>query len=134
MEQIPFADSLTFVHTAHEKGLTTYFSGGFVIGKGHIATAVYVGVDGIGIGGAHVLRLIDRMGHEGPFLEEHLDIINRERAEAEASVRGKAARLLGLLGRLYSEGSLPEQLEAARLQPFPELESVIARAGTRSPQ
>lgn len=79
MEQIGFADALTLVHSAHERGLTTYFSGGFVIGKGHIAAAVYAGVDGIGIGGAQVLRLIDKVGHEGPFLEENLEIINRER-------------------------------------------------------
>jgi len=131
MEQIPFADSLTLVHTAHEKGLTTYFSGGFVIGKGHIATAVYVGVDGIGIGGAQVLRLIDRMGHEGPFLEENLDIINRERDEAEASVRGKAARLLCCLDRLYFEGSLLEELEPVRQELFREIKSVNESALSR---
>src|SRR5437588_430521 len=91
----------------------------------------YVGVDGIGIGGAQVLRLIDRMGHEGPFLEENLDIINRERDEAEASVRGKAARLLCCLDRLYFEGSLLEELESVRQELFREMKSVNESALSR---
>jgi hypothetical protein len=131
MDQISPQDALTLVHTAHERGLTTYFSGGFVIGKGHIQAAVFAGVDGIGIGGAQVLRLIDKSGHEGPFLEENLDIINKERDDAEATVRGKAARLLACLDRLYFEGSLPEELEPMRQNLFGEMkagnESALAR-------
>ncbi len=131
MDQLGHEEALTLVHTAHERGLTTYFSGGFVIGKGHIAAAVYTGVDGIGIGGAQVLRLIDKMGHEGPFLEENLDKINKERNDAEATIRGRSARLLSCLDRLYFEGSLREDLEPMRQELFLEMKALNEAGMTR---
>ncbi len=128
LEQIDFETALTWVHKAHEKGLTTYFSGGFKIGQGHIAAGVYTGVDGIGIGGAQVLRLLDKEGHEGPFLEENIDIINQERDEAEVTIRGRAARLLACLDHLYFEGSLLEELEPLRQELFQEMLAINEEA------
>lgn len=128
MEQIDYTTALTLVHQAHQKGLTTYFSGGFTIGMGHIAVAVYTGVDGIGIGGAQILRLLGKEGHEGPFLEENILIINRERDVAEATIRGRAARLLACLDRLYFEGSLLNELETLRHKLFQEMLAINENA------
>ncbi len=65
--QLEVANALELVHLAHQAGLVTYMSAGFKLGQGHIDGAVYSGIDGIGIGGAQVLRYMDaKTGHQGP--------------------------------------------------------------------
>lgn len=78
---------------AHQAGLTTYFSAGFKFD--HIGDAVVTGVDGIGIGGAQILRYMDHeSGHQGPYTEEFIDRIDQERDAAANSVRGRGVHLL----------------------------------------
>lgn len=65
--QLGFQNALELVHRAHSVGLVTYMSAGF---KFHnIADAVLTGVDGIGIGGAQILRHMDGVsGMHGPYV------------------------------------------------------------------
>ena len=91
--QITFQNALELVHLAHQAGLITYMSAGFKFA--HIAEAVYSGVDGIGIGGAQILRYMDgKTGHQGPYTEEFIDRIDHERDEAARSVRGRGVQVL----------------------------------------
>jgi hypothetical protein len=111
--QLTLENALELVHLAHEVGLTTYMSAGFKLGS-HIGDAVLSGVDGIGIGGAQILRYMDsKTGHQGPCecgdgevlllfkadngttdTEEFIDKIDQERDEAARSVRGRGVLLL----------------------------------------
>lgn len=91
--QISFEKALELVHLAHQAGLITYMSAGFKFN--HIADAVYSGVDGIGIGGAQILRYMDsKTGHHGPYTEEFIDKIDFERDQAATSIRGRGVNLL----------------------------------------
>ena len=64
--QLAFADAIELIHLSHQAGLLTYMSAGFKFG-GHIPQAVFAGTDGIGIGGAQILRYMDHQtGHQGP--------------------------------------------------------------------
>lgn len=91
--QVSFENALELVHLAHQAGLITYMSAGFKFA--HIADAVYSGVDGIGIGGAQILRYMDsKTGHHGPYTEEFIDKIDFERDQAAHSVRGRGVNLL----------------------------------------
>jgi hypothetical protein len=73
MYQLTFEEALTIVHQAHLRGLITYFSAGFKFNE--IQYAVYAGVDGIGIGGAQVLRYMDvETGMHGPYTEENIRV------------------------------------------------------------
>ncbi len=91
--QVTFQNALELVHLAHQAGLLTYMSAGFKFA--HIADAVYSGVDGIGIGGAQILRYMDaKTGHQGPYTEEFIDQIDHERDQAANSIRGRGVQLL----------------------------------------
>lgn len=91
--QVTFQNALELVHLAHQAGLLTYMSAGFKFA--HIADAVYSGVDGIGIGGAQILRYMDaKTGHQGPYTEEFIDRIDHERDQAANSIRGRGVQLL----------------------------------------
>ena len=86
--QLGFQNALELVHRAHSVGLTTYMSGmcpyrraapavaddllaGFKFAQIH--DAVVSGVDGIGIGGAQILRYMDsRTGMHGPYVSSHV--------------------------------------------------------------
>ena len=69
--------------------------------------AVLAGIDGIGIGGAQILRLMDdKTGYHGPFLQESIDGILHKRDEAASSIYGKSVSLLSRLDTMYFEGSL----------------------------
>ena len=58
---------MKLLHEAHSVGLTAYFSAGFKFEN--IKDAVFTGVDGIGIGGAQVLRYMDHdTGMHGPYV------------------------------------------------------------------
>lgn len=93
IRQISVAKALELVHLAHQAGLITYMSAGFKFD--HIADAVYTGVDGIGIGGAQILRYMDaKTGHHGPYTEEFIDRIDYERDKAANSIRGRGVNLL----------------------------------------
>ncbi|KAK7682143.1 hypothetical protein QCA50_014730 [Cerrena zonata] len=109
-EQLTSSQALRLVHEAHSVGLTTYFSAGFKFEN--IKDAIYTGVDGIGIGGAQVLRYMDHdTGMHGPYTEENIDRIMVERSNAENSIRGRSARLLARLDQMHFEGSLkPEEV------------------------
>lgn len=105
MEQISFADALTLVHRAHERGLLTYFSAGFRFNN--LPAAVLTGVDGVGVGGAQILRYMDaKTGHHGPFIDENIATILDIRDRTEASVRGQAAQVLARLDRMRFETSI----------------------------
>ncbi|WP_226528766.1 hypothetical protein [Metabacillus niabensis] len=111
IEQLTFSEALTLVHKAHEEGLITYFSAGFRFN--HLPQVIYTGVDGIGLGGAQILRYMDKdTGYHGPFKEENISKIIDIREEAIKDVRGKAAILLSRLDRMYFEKSItPEDNE-----------------------
>ena len=67
--QLALWQAATIVHMAHSVGLVTYFSAGFKLDE--IKVAVLAGIDGVGIGGAQILRLMDeKTGFQGPFLQE----------------------------------------------------------------
>ncbi|KAH9488029.1 hypothetical protein Btru_066720 [Bulinus truncatus] len=117
MYQISFEEALTIVHEAHLKGLVTYFSAGFKFDE--IQHAVYAGVDGIGIGGAQVLRFMDSdTGMHGPYTEENIPIILARRDEAANSVRGRGVNLLVRLDTMFFEGSISRSQEYLRQKLF----------------
>ncbi|WP_342626940.1 hypothetical protein AAC691_11205 [Nguyenibacter vanlangensis] len=117
IDQIEFWQSATLVHEAHERGLLTYFSAGFRMHN--LEKVVYTGVDGVGIGGAQILRFMDyTTGNHGPFKGENIRPILDLRNNAETSVRGKAARLLAKLDTLHFLDALDESQENFRHQFF----------------
>lgn len=66
-EQLGTQQTLEFVHAAHSVGLTTYISAGFK--NDNLPAAIYTGVDGIGIGGAQILRYMDNeTGAQGGYV------------------------------------------------------------------
>ncbi|KZT24933.1 hypothetical protein NEOLEDRAFT_1134133 [Neolentinus lepideus HHB14362 ss-1] len=111
--QLGVQNALELVHKAHERGLTTYMSAGF---KFHnVKDAVFAGVDGIGIGGAQILRYMDGgSGMHGPYTEENIDRIMVERNNAESSIRGRGVHLLARLDQMHFEGSLTDSEEKLR--------------------
>jgi hypothetical protein len=120
MEQLPHATALELVHRAHERGLLTYFSAGFRFP--HIAKAVYTGVDGVGIGGAQILRYMDsETGYHGPFQPENIPQILALRDEAARSPMGRAAALLARLDWLHSQGRLDASQEPFRTELYEAL-------------
>ncbi|KAL3866241.1 hypothetical protein ACJMK2_043556 [Sinanodonta woodiana] len=113
MDQLNFEEALTIVHEAHQRGLVTYFSAGFKFKE--IKYAVYTGVDGIGIGGAQVLRFMDgETGMHGPYTEENIPRILSSRDEAAHSFRGRGVHLLARLDTMYFEGSISEKQNLLR--------------------
>jgi hypothetical protein len=131
MEQIPHATAVELVHRAHERGLLTYFSAGFRLPQ--IAAAVYSGVDGVGIGGAQILRYMDsETGFHGPFQPENIPSILAARDEAARSPLGRAAALLARLDWMASQGRLAESQEGLRAQLYEALcrKDVEALIGT----
>jgi hypothetical protein len=117
LEQISASEALTLVHLAHEAGLLTYFSAGFRFV--HLPRAVHTGVDGVGVGGAQILRYMDKVtGNHGPFVPENIARILEIRNEAETSPRGRAAALLSRLDRMHFEWSIGEQDEMRRRELF----------------
>ncbi|KAL1925517.1 uncharacterized protein VTP21DRAFT_400 [Calcarisporiella thermophila] len=120
LEQLGFQNMLELVHRAHELGLVTYFSAGFKFH--HIEQVVYSGVDGVGIGGAQILRYMDHQtGMHGPYLEENIPEILRLRDKAAASVRGRGVHLLCRLDRMFFEGSITTQHNEFRQQLYQAL-------------
>ena len=123
MYQLSFEEALTIVHEAHMKGLVTYFSAGFKFNE--IKHAVYAGVDGIGIGGAQVLRFMDSdTGMHGPYTEENIPRIMASRDEAAASVRGRGVHLLARLDTMFNEGSISDVQNKLREQLYQSLLAV----------
>jgi len=105
LEQLSYAEAVTLVHRAHEHGLLTYFSAGFRLHN--LAQAVMTGVDGVGVGGAQILRYMDAdTGFHGPFLDGNIPAILAERDLAETSVLGQAARMLSRLDRMAFEATI----------------------------
>ncbi|GFO35696.1 pnrc100 replication protein h-like [Plakobranchus ocellatus] len=120
MYQLSFEEALTVVHEAHLKGLVTYFSAGFKFDE--IQHAVYAGVDGIGIGGAQVLRFMDKeTGMHGPYMEENIPRILARRDEAAHSLRGRGVDLLVRLDTMFFEGSISRPQEYLRQKLFKAL-------------
>lgn len=117
LEQLSHEQSLELVHKAHEVGLLTYFSAGFRYH--HLPLAVYTGVDGVGVGGAQILRFMDRTtGYHGPFKSENITEILRIRDEAANEWLGKSAALLSRLDRMFYEGSISVEDNKSRLDLF----------------
>ncbi|KAK3756242.1 hypothetical protein RRG08_035303 [Elysia crispata] len=120
MYQLSFEEALTIVHEAHLKGLLTYFSAGFKFDE--IQHAVYAGVDGIGIGGAQVLRFMDKeTGMHGPYMEENISRILARRDEAAQSLKGRGVELLVRLDTMFFEGSISKEQEYFRQKLFKAL-------------
>lgn len=120
MEQIPHETAVELVHRAHEQGLLTYFSAGFRLPQ--IAAAVHSGVDGVGIGGAQILRYMDAdTGFHGPFQPENIPAILAARDEAARSPLGRAAAMLARLDWLSSQGRLDEEQEQMRSELYEAL-------------
>ncbi len=136
MEQISHATAVELVHRAHERGLLTYFSAGFRLPQ--IAAAVHAGVDGVGIGGAQILRYMDsETGFHGPFQPENIPAILAARDEAARSPLGRAAALLARLDWLSSQGNLTDAQEQLRTELFEalcrkEVEALIEAAPKQS--
>ncbi|GAB1520480.1 hypothetical protein RhiTH_003557 [Rhizoctonia solani] len=102
---LSLCEAKELVHKAHSAGLLTYFSAGFK--EPHIEVAVQSGVDGIGIGGAQVLRNMDRdTGMHGDYMEWRIDGLIELRDTAAGHVLGRAAKLLARLDQMYHEGSM----------------------------
>lgn len=103
VEQLGFKSAARLVHEAHQVGLLTYFSAGFRFDN--IEDAVYSGVDGIGIGGAQILRYMDsNNGNHGPFIARNIQKILALRNIAEHHIAGKSAQKLAYLDTLFSKG------------------------------
>ncbi|XP_064608785.1 uncharacterized protein LOC135472967 [Liolophura sinensis] len=120
MYQLSFEEALTLVHEAHLRGLVTYFSAGFKFDE--IKHAVYAGVDGIGIGGAQVLRFMDsETGMHGPYTEENIPRILANRDEAAKSIRGRGVHLLARLDTMFFEGSITSDQNILRYELFTAL-------------
>jgi len=63
--------------------------------------------DGIGIGGAQVLRSMDRgTGMHGAYQESRIDGLIEARDQAAQSIQGRAALVLARLDQMYFEGSI----------------------------
>jgi len=113
MEQLGYKNSLRLVHKAHEMGLLTYFSAGFRFK--HLTDIVQTGTDGIGLGGAQILRFMDaKNGYQDPFKQENIKKILDINQTAANSITGQGAILLTRLDRMYFEGSLPSWAEGQR--------------------
>lgn len=122
IHQLPFEQWLYLAHRAHECGLTTYASAGFKFAQ--ISYGVWAGIDGLGIGGAQILRHMDHnSGMHGPFTEENLDRILNVRNEAAQQARGRGAALMARLDRMFFEGSLTEAEDELRHELFKVLAS-----------
>ncbi|WPG98202.1 Hypothetical protein R9X50_00098900 [Acrodontium crateriforme] len=121
--QLSFEKWLYLAHRAHECGLTTYTSAGFKFPQ--ISYGVWAGIDGLGIGGAQILRHMDHnSGMHGPFTEENLDRILEVRNAAAEHVRGRGAALLARMDRMFFEGSLTQAEDDLRQQLFQVLADV----------
>lgn len=120
IEQLPASQAITLVHKAHENGLLTYFSAGFRFH--HIEETVLTGVDGIGIGGAQILRLMDSQnGNQGPFLTDNIQEILKYRNNAELSEQGQQVKALCRLDRMAYERSISVEENHLRLALFDSL-------------
>jgi hypothetical protein len=117
IEQLAFEQAVTLVHRAHEAGLLTYFSAGFRFG--HLADITWTGTDGVGVGGAQILRFMDKKtGHHGPFKPENIAEILRHRDAAAEAVLGRGAVALARLDQMFFEKSITVELDAAREELF----------------
>uniref|UniRef100_A0A061SCD3 Uncharacterized protein n=2 Tax=Tetraselmis sp. GSL018 TaxID=582737 RepID=A0A061SCD3_9CHLO len=115
LEQLGRPEAVDLVHRAHERGLITYYSAGFKIQDDSIAKAVLTGTDGVGIGGAQVLRHMDhKTGMHGPYQPENLEVILGLRDKAQATVLGQGVLLLCRLDRMFFEGTIEEAMEPKR--------------------
>ncbi|XP_050405074.2 uncharacterized protein LOC126820931 [Patella vulgata] len=120
MYQLTFEEALTIVHEAHLRGLVTYMSAGFKFDE--IKHAVFAGVDGIGIGGAQVLRYMDHgTGMHGPYMEENIPRILSERDTAAKTIRGRGVALLAKMDTMFFEGSLTNEEDRVRHDLFAAL-------------
>lgn len=125
IEQLSYEGALSLVHRAHECGLLTYFSAGFRFN--HLPETVATGVDGIGVGGAQILRVMDSdTGNHGPYLPENITKILSIRDSEAATLRGRAAWILARLDRMFFEGSLPSRLNDTRIRLFDTLRDPLA--------
>jgi len=117
LEQLGRAEAVDLIHRAHERGLITYYSAGFKIKDDSIARAVLTGTDGVGIGGAQVLRHMDHTtGMHGPYQPENLPIILGLRNAAQETTLGLGVRLLCRLDRMFFEGTIDECFQPCRGQ------------------
>lgn len=90
------------VHEAHSLGLETYISAG--MRDRHMVDAVASGVDGVGVGFAMHFRE-PGSGVVGPLDPNLIRSALKFRTDAEATPRGRAARLLAQLDGRYAAGA-----------------------------
>jgi hypothetical protein len=76
---------------------------------------VEAGVDGIGLGGAQILRFMDKeTGFLGPFKPENISGILEINQRAAHSMIGQGGKLLARLDRMYYELSISESQNKIR--------------------
>lgn len=113
MEQLGYKNALTLVHEAHENGLLTYFSAGFRFK--HLPDIVSTATDGIGLGGAQILRYMDSSnGYHGPFKAQNIKKILDINQKAAVSTLGQGGIVLSRLDRMKYEGSITESEDTKR--------------------
>ncbi|WP_336206717.1 hypothetical protein, partial [Leuconostoc suionicum] len=82
----------------------------------HLPDIVLTGTDGIGLGGAQILRFMDkRNGYQGPFKKSHVTKILNINRKTASSVLGQGAQLLVRLDQMHFEQSLPLEYEPNRM-------------------
>ncbi len=103
VDQLTHAELTNLVHFAHESGLETYISAGMV--AEHMQSAVFAGVDGVGIGTSmhYVDGATKLMGALKP--ESILGAL-RVRDAAASHPLGRAAAMLARVDQMSFEGSL----------------------------
>ncbi len=121
-EQLTFEECVSLVHYAHEKGLICYFSAGFRFN--HIEDVVYTGVDGVGLGGAQLLRYMDKTnGNHGPFIYENIEKLIDIRNRSEKNILGVSAIKLAKLDALHYKGNLSDSLNKVRVDLFENIKT-----------
>ncbi|MGL5898625.1 MAG: hypothetical protein ACRCZW_03020 [Lactobacillaceae bacterium] len=120
MEQLGYENALTLVHKAHTYGMLTYFSAGFRYK--HLEDIVLSGTDGIGLGGAQILRFMDKEnGFQGPFKKKNVGDILQINNKAASSTLGQGTHLLARMDQMYFENSLPSEYQEYREKLFDAL-------------
>lgn len=117
LDQFTYPQAVELPHRAHDLGLLCYFSAGFKFH--HLPRVFHTGVDGVGLGGAQILRYMDSStGFHGPFIAENIEEILRIRDESASDWLGQSVILLARLDRMFYERSLTTQDDLLRSKLF----------------
>lgn len=115
IDQLPFRTFVDLIHKAHENGLETYISAG--LQPSHMNKCVYTGVGGVGIGTSLHYRDPETK-LMGALKPDAIKAVLSNRDIAGSSVRGKGAKLLAQLDRMYFEKVITEKENELRNELF----------------